>query len=187
MEHLLPWLSLHRWMALAGGMLLLSLYLLAADLVPRAASAYALFNTWSQQADRIASAKEGAAEEVLLGARRLELQEQLSDLYVSLPRSDQISTLVQVLQENAEATKVGMQEIRPSERSAFDGYDALPFQVVILGPFHRVSLFISRIEQSAYIIKVNRIHIERVGAQSDMLRADLALSVIVLNEQEDAS
>lgn len=186
MERLLPWLSLHCWMALAGVMLLLAAYLLITDLAPRAASAYAIVNAWKQHEARIASVQAGAAEKTHLDMRRLTLQERLSALYVSLPRSDQISALVQVLQDNAEAAAVGMQEIRPAARSAFDGYDALPFQVVVLGSFHQVSLFISRIEQSAYIIKVSRIHLERAGAQSDVLRAELSLSVIVLNEQEEA-
>ena len=173
-------------MTLAGGMALLGAYLLVADLAPRAASAYALFGMWRQQQARIASVADGAGKQAHLEARRQWLEERLAGLYVSLPRSDQISSLVQVFQESAELVGVGLQEIRPTERTAFAGYDALPFQVVLQGTFHEIALFIHRIEQSSYIIKVRQVQLQRAAISSNRLRADVSLDVIVLKEQQAA-
>lgn len=185
MKHLVyTWIRAHRWMVLAGGMALLGVYLLVADLAPRAASTYALFDAWRQQQARIASIADGAGGQTHLEARRRRLQERLADLYVSLPRSDQISGLVQVFQESAELVGVGLQEIRPTERTTFAGYDALPFQVVLQGSFHEIALFIHRIEQSSYVIKVRQVQLQRASISSNRLRADVSLNVIALKEQQ---
>ena len=187
MKHLVyTWLQTHRWLALAGGMALLGVYLLVVDLTPRIASTYALFEAWRQHQVRIASVTDGTVKQAHLEARRQQLQERLADLYVSLPRSDQLSTLIQVLQESADAVGVGLQEIRPTERTAFAGYDALPFQVVLQGSFHEIALFIHRIEQSSYVIKVRQVQFQRASISSNQLRADVSLNVIVLKEQQGA-
>ena len=180
------WIQAHRWMALTGGVALLSVYLLVADLAPRAASTYALLEAWRQQQVHIASVTDGAVRQTHLEAQQHLLQERLADLYVSLPRSDQISTLIQVFQESAEFVGVGLQEIRPTERTAFAGYDALPFQVVLWGSFHEIALFIHRIEQASYIIKVRQVQLQRTSISSNQLRADVSLDVIVLKEQQAA-
>ena len=173
-------------MALAGGLALLGACLLATDLAPRAAAAYALFETWRQQQARIASVADGTQRQVHLEARRRQLQEHLADLYVSLPRSDQVSRLVQVFQESAAFIGVRLQEIRPTERTAFEGYDALPFQLVLQGSFHETTLFVHRIEHSSYIIKVRQVQFQRTSISSNQLRADISLDVIVLKEQQGA-
>ena len=178
------WIQTHPWMALAGGMALLGIYLLVADLAPRTASTYALFEAWQQQQVRIASVTDGVVRQTHLEAQQQLLQERLADLYVSLPRSDQISTLIQVFQESAEFVGVGLQEIRPTEKAAFTGYDALPFQVVLGGAFHEIALFIHHIEQASYIIKVRQVQLQRTSISSNQLRADVSLDVIVLKEQQ---
>ena len=57
METITEWLSRHRWKTLAGVVAGLCLYLLAAELAPRAASAFSLYEAWQQHEARIASVK----------------------------------------------------------------------------------------------------------------------------------
>ena len=177
------WLQERRWLALAGCVAGLVVYVLLADFVPRAAKVYAVFDTWQEQQARILSLADATLQQEHLEARRRTLQGRFDRLYVNLPRSDQISVLVQVLQQSAEAVEVGLQQIRPAERKTFAGHDALPFQVVLLGSFHEIGRFINRVEQSAYVIKVEHVRLTRMRPPSKALQAEVRLNVIVLKEQ----
>ena len=183
MERLSLWVQMHRWMALAGFVAVLSLYVLLGELVPRAASAFEGYRTWRGQEARIASVTNWEAEQLQLAARKRLLQKRFAALYVSLPRSDHMSIILQVLQESADAEAVHLNEVRPTQRATFANYDEVPFEVKLRGTFHEVGAFIGRIEQSSYVIKVKQLQYQRASPSSNELIAALVLSVIVLKEQ----
>ena len=183
MERLFVWVQMHRWMALASFVAVLSLYVLVGELIPRTASAFERYSTWRQQEARIASVTNWEADQLQLAARKRLLQRRFAALYVSLPRSDHMSIILQVLQESAEAEAVNLQEVRPAERATFANYDEVPFEVKLRGTFHQVGAFVGRMEQSSYVIKVKRLQYQRASPASTELLAELVLSVIVLKEQ----
>lgn len=183
MEQLSAWLQIHRWMAAAGVVAVLSVYVLFAELFPRAVMVYGLHRTWRQQQARITSVANWEVEQIQLSARKRLLQRRFAALYVSLPRSDHMSIILQVLQESADAEQVDLKHLRPTERTSFASYDALPFEVEVRGQFHAMGAFINRIEQSPYVIKVKQLQFERPSPSSETLVAHLRLSVIILKEQ----
>ncbi len=183
MERLSAWLQMHRWMAAAGFVAVLSVYILFAELIPRAATAYGLHRTWQQQQARIASVANWEVEQIQLSARKRLLQQRFATLYVSLPRSDHMSIILEVLQESADAEQVDPRQVRPTERVSFASYDELPFQVELHGTFHAIGAFINRMEQSPYVIKVKQLEMERSSTSPKTLVAELLLSVIILKEQ----
>ena len=183
MERLSIGLQMHRWKALAGFVAVLSLYVLVGELAPRASSAYGLYRTWKQHEARIASVTNWGVEQVQLNARKRLLQQRFAALYVSLPRSDHMSIILEVLQESADAEQVDPRQVRPTERVSFASYDELPFQVELHGTFHAIGAFINRMEQSPYVIKVKQLEMERSSTSPKTLVAELLLSVIILKEQ----
>jgi type IV pilus assembly protein PilO len=170
-------------MALAGFVAALSLYVFLGEFLPRTAAAIERYRTWRQQEARIASVTNWEAEQLRLTTRKRLLQQRFAALYVSLPRSDHMSIILQVLQQSAEAEAVHLKEVRPAERATFANYDEVPFEVKLRGTFHGVGAFVGRIEQSPYVIKVKRLQYQRASPVSAELVADLVLSVIVLKEQ----
>jgi len=183
MERLTTWLQIHRWMALAAGVTVLSVYVVFAELMPRAVSTYELFQAWRGQQDKIVSVTNWEVEQIQLSTKKRLLQQRFAALYVSLPRSDHMSIILQVLQESAEAEQVELKQVRPDERTSFASYDELPFQVELRGTSHEVGAFTSRIEQSSYVIKVKGLQLRRAAPTSQELVAELMLSVIILKEQ----
>ena len=94
-----------------------------------------------------------------------------------------MSIILEVLQESADAEQVDSRQVRPTERTSFASYDELPFQVELQGTFHALVAFINRIEQSPYVIKVKQLEFGRSSAASEIVVADVLLSVIILKEQ----
>lgn len=187
MERLSTWFQMHRWMAIAGFVAVLSFYVLFAELIPRIATAYGLHHTWREQRDRIAAVAHWEVEQIQLSAKKRLLQQRFAALYVSLPRSDHMSIILEVLQESADAEQVNLKHLRPAERMSFASYDALPFEVEVHGPFHPIGAFINRVEQSPYVIKVKQLQFKRSSVSSETLVAELLLSVIILKERGTGS
>ncbi|MDX1545802.1 MAG: type 4a pilus biogenesis protein PilO [Rhodothermales bacterium] len=176
------WFAHHRWRGLAAGVALLCVYGVLGELAPRAGAAYAAYGAWQRQEATIASMARWDEERQALSHRKRRLQQRFAALYVSLPRSDQMSTLLQVLQESASAAGVDVRHVRPAEHARFATYDELPFAVEVTGDFHALGAFINRIEQSPYVIKLKGFEIRR-PAVAARLHATLSLSVIALHEQ----
>lgn len=177
------WFVHHRWRVLAAGVALLCVYGVLGELAPRAGAAYAAYEAWQRQEATIASMARWAEERQALSHRKRRLQERFAALYVSLPRSDQMSILLQVLQESADAAGVTVRHVRPAEHVRFAAYDELPFAVEVAGGFHALGAFISRIEQSPYVITLDGFEIRRPAVTAARLHATLSLSVIALHEQ----
>ena len=185
MDRLHEWLHYHRWMALTAGVVLLCVYVCVGELIPRSMNTYNLFRQWQGQQDKIAAVEDWDTEQLALNLRKRQLQRRFAALYVSLPKSDHMSTILQVLQESADSSNVVIGQVRPTERVPFGTYDELPFEVEVAGPFHDVGRFINRIEQSAYVMKVKGLMLQRPSVASSRLHMTLRLSVIIFHEQGD--
>ena len=183
MERLTAWVEAYRWKALAGLAAVLSLFVFVTSLIPHASSAYGRYRTWRQQQAKLASVANWEAQYLQLSTKKRLLQQRFATLYVSLPRSDHMSIILQVLQESADTAQVDLKHVRPTERISFAHHDALPFQVELAGAFHALGTFTSRIEQSPYVIKVEQLRFQRAASSPETLMAELVLSVIILKEQ----
>lgn len=183
MERVAVWVQAHPWKALAGLAAVLSLFFLITVLLPRASSAYGRYRIWQQQQAKIASVANWEAEYLHLSTKKRHLQQRFATLYVSLPKSNHMSIILQALQQSADAAQVDLYDVRPAERVAVTHYDELPFQVELRGAFHALGAFTSRVEQSPYVIKVQRLQFQRAASSSETLVAELSLRVIILKEQ----
>lgn len=181
--------SVGRWPLLAGAVFVLSLYLVATELWPRAAQAVDLWRTWRANEARIESGQ-GATEQVaVLRAEERLMQARFTRLAVRLPRRDQMSAILEGLRRRAEASGVRLVELRPSsvlvQRPTFD---ELPLEIELAGPFHGIGRFVDQVERSEGLIRVEALRLvrpERTGTSTPitggavLLRARLRLRVSV--------
>lgn len=187
MENLSHWYTQHRWLALTSVLVGLVIYGLLTEGVPRSRALYGLFQEMQTQRERIASVDTWQAEKLQIQQRRTFLEKRFADLYVNLPKSDQMSIILQVLHQSAQEAGITLQHVRPAERIAYASYDELPFEVDCEGSFHGIGLFANTIEQSRYLMKVHRLRLTRDLEEVDLLEGSLTLSVIILKEQTGAS
>lgn len=183
MGDLVTGLQVHRWGALALLAGLLAVGVVCTEVVPRAAGLVGQWRHWRVQQRKVASAAQWEVEKTHLQVRRLYLQQYFEDLYVSLPKSDQMSVILQVLQERAGEREVMLRQVRPAARVAHAGYDELPFWVELQGSFHGIGAFIDRIERSQYLIKVTDLEIRGEPVPHGDLQAAVSLRVIILKEK----
>lgn len=184
MDTLFAWMRLHRWHVLtvfvlsAGGLLLVS------DVIPRYVSAYELARDWQRQRAKLAEVAAWQTQKADIEAERDHLEARFNGLYVSLPRSDQMSAILQRWQQSADETGVVLRQVRPAERVSHPGYHELPFRIELNGPFHGIGRFVDALERSRYVMKVSSLALEREKETVDLLLAELSLSVIVFKEME---
>ena len=115
-EPLTTRLHRHRWAAAAAFGSLLAAWLTAAAIVPRYADAISCWQAWRTQRQRLSAVVDWEVERTHLGARRLYLQQYFESLYVSLPHSDQMSAILQTLQQYAADLEVRLEQVRQGER-----------------------------------------------------------------------
>lgn len=183
MDALAHWYTQHRWLALTGLVVTLTAYGLLLEGIPRSQALYQLFQDLRTQRERVASVDTWQAEQFQIKQRRSFLETRFADLYVSLPKSDQMSIILQVLHQSALEAGITLQQVRPDDRIAYANYDELPFEVDCEGSFHGIGAFANAIEQSRYLMKVRQLRITRTPTEVDLLEGSLTLSVIILKDQ----
>src|SRR5690606_7343714 len=103
-------LAEHRWAIAAGIVALLCVVLVFTDVRPRLGAAAALLGQWRRQTEKLAEVAAWDYEAATIEARRAGLISRLEDLYVNLPRSEQTSVVLQLLQESAAAENVTLDQ-----------------------------------------------------------------------------
>ncbi|MEM6647182.1 MAG: type 4a pilus biogenesis protein PilO [Bacteroidota bacterium] len=151
-------------------------------MIPRLVELRAQYTETSNEQATLASLDKWAYEKRLVEARSVQLQQRFKDLYVSLPRSDQMSTILGLLHEHADQFGVRLTEVRPAERMAYARYDQWPVALHIEGDFHAVGRFVATIEQAQYLMKVAQLELWQDGALGAVLKGQLDLHVIILKE-----
>lgn len=184
METLLQWLDEHRWRAAAIGGLLLGLYVVVVFLMPRLQALVHNYRGWQADEGTLSAVATWPQERMRVQAQRRHLEARFAQLYVSLPRSDQMSTILEVLQTHALETTVSIKQVRPGDRLAHANYDDVPFELELQGSFHALSRFVHRIEQSQYLMKVMALTIDPAKAPTPdaPLLGTLSLQVSILKE-----
>lgn len=184
MKQVGAWIHEHRWRSLALLAVALSAYVVLGEVLPRAREAVLLYGTWKDRQERLASVDSWHDRELEVQTRREMLQRRFADLYVRMPEHNQMSAILQVVQSNADSAGVAVRRIEPGQRSTFVNYDEVPFRVVLRGSYREVGTFLSRLERSSYVIKVNALQVRRASPDEEGLEGEASLSVIILKEQE---
>lgn len=193
MDALSTWIDDHRWAALTIGVLLLSLYLTAGTLWPRFQATMTLYDAWQDNEDKLRSVTQWPVDQVRLQVRRRRLEKRFERLYVSLPRSDQMSIILETLQQNAHRSGVAIKQIRPGQRVAHATYDHVPFEMELRGTFHALCRFAHYVEQSRFLMKVDVLSIRSEPRRSasttapiPALSAALTIHVSILKQHASA-
>src|SRR5690606_26892489 len=135
------------------------------------------------QRAKVASAVTWEVEQTSLEARRLYLEQYFASLYVSLPKSDQMSVILQALPRYASAGEVRLEQVGQEERVAHETFDELPVSVALQGTFHGIGAFVDQVERSRYLMKVAGVDVEADPRPYPVLHARLQLRVIILKEK----
>ncbi len=177
------WFSEHRWMALTAVVGMLSVMAFTYEVVPRW-QALLLQQSRLQDAEgRIDDVETWDTEKVRIGLQRRVLRARYEQLYVSLPPSDQMSIILSELQQVADSVRVRLTHIRPADRLRNTRYDELPLEVELQGDYQGLLAFARQIEQSAYLIKIERLSLLAPEIIPGPLHAEIGLRVIILKEE----
>ena len=178
------WLNARGWKAVTTGASILTVLLLYNIVLPRIIEARIIWRNWQDQKERVVLAVTWEIEKTNLATRQLMLEQYFENLYISLPKSDQMSVILQLLQRRAEELEVRLNHVRPGERKTHVNYDELPLQVELQGSFHGIGAFINQVEQSQYLMKLTELELVGTPAPYSNILAELSLSVIILKEKE---
>ena len=128
----------------------------------------------------ISSAKHWQSELARLQIQKNEVIKKLEAIYASPAGSDRFSAVLSMLEENAEAVGVNIDEVRPGERVAQNGYDVFPLEISLTGSFEQVYEFTNWIERSRQLVHVGGFDLAPVQPLSPMLTATLQLNALIL-------
>jgi Tfp pilus assembly protein PilO len=172
-----------RWItiSLVGGLLVLGV--LWTVVIPRARSAYQSYHTWQEKQNRIQAARSWKTQLAQLRREQKQLRQRLDSLFVSFPRGDQMSVVLEVLQTQARRTGIVLRQLQPDAKQTFETYEVLPLDVSLSGRYHAIGRFVDLIEQSKYLMQVEQINMQTEDMVTDTLQTQLRLSLVTLREQ----
>lgn len=183
MDWVSGWVDLLRRRVWVGAAILAGLAA-AATLVfgvyPRIAGLLGRYQAWQQERDRVREARTWKQDLRRLRAEESRLRTKLDSLLVSVSRTDQISSVLKMLNRKAGRAGVTIQEVRPLDRRVRASHIDLPIRVRCEGHFHEVASFTDRLERSEYLIIVDRLRMEAQTLLGAQLNAEMSLRVITL-------
>ncbi len=181
MDLIRHWFSWHYWQFLAALWIVFCLLLVSQELWPRAKQVISDYYAWQQNLQKISDMQDWENRSMLLTKKTARLEEQVQELYISIPNNDQMSVILDCLQQSSRGINLTLQQIKTADPITFDSHLEQPIHVVASGHFHDVGVFIDRVEKSPYLIKVASMKVSRTGSLKDALIAELDLNAIVLS------
>lgn len=171
----------NKWLLTGMGCLILFVYILLNYIVPEFNYTLQVYQNWQKQEEKIASVSDWKSQLNRLNARQEKLEAFFSEIYVSLPDDDQMSAIVNQVFNEAEATGIWLNQMRPAKRVEFESHIEIPITVTLKGTYHETGQFVNAIEQSGYLMKVDEIEIlsEEMDAP---LMSRLLIKVIILKK-----
>lgn len=161
------------WAALALGMLLAFLGLLAGVVLPRVAAVRALY----RDADALASERVALAgwedEMARLGRERAGLEAVMKQDRVYLPRLDEEAAVIRTIEQAADSAGVRLTRWQPGAPRRLEAHTEQSFGLDGVGPFHAVGALISKLERTPGRLRVPAGSIQTAPAGKVKVRLDL--------------
>ncbi|MFK7849037.1 MAG: type 4a pilus biogenesis protein PilO [Rhodothermales bacterium] len=180
MSQLRTWVTLHYWQFVGCCWVVFCLLLVLIEILPRAIVVVDTRKEWKiSEAEKLRMGT-WEVKSLQLAQQTKVLEAQLDALYISVPRNDQMSVILDCLQKSSRDTGLSLQQIKTGTSVSKNTHEEQSISVIAKGTFHALGTFIDRIEQSPYLIKIKSLHIEREGKLKEELLAKLELQAIVV-------
>ncbi len=181
MREVQHWLKVHYWQGVAGlsGGLIVLLFFL--EVRPQITYLIDTIRDIHVNESKSQEVQNWEVMQAKLESKEEALQRQLNSLYIAIPRNDQMSVILECLQESNSGLELSLRQIKTKPPMKFASHQEQPVNVSAYGGFHAVGLFIDRIEKSPYLIKVEALQIERIGKLRSSLSATLSFHAIVVD------
>ncbi len=180
MNQLHIWVKLYHWRFVGVSWAVFSLWLLMLEIIPRATVVVETYHQWQLNKAEILKMEVWETQRFQLEQQITLLDTQVKALYISIPRNDQMSVILDCLQESSQDIALSLQQIKTGTPVTKNAHQEQPLSVIAKGTFHALGTFIDRLELSPYLIKVESLQIEREGKLKGDLIAALELQAIVV-------
>lgn len=180
MKWLKSWMYFHFWRFVTGLCILFFLWIIRSDIIPKWHALKMRMEVLEVNEQTLAEIDNWEIEKGKYAAQINLLEQQVEDLYGSIPRNDHISILLDKLKESSAGLSLQIREIhrKPPVNNKLQQEQTL--HVVASGAFHEVAAFIDGMERSAYLINVASLHIERKSVWDSTVLAELDLRAIIV-------
>lgn len=179
----------YRWKVLAVGVFLLSLWFVFEMLAPALEQTTGLYVHLQNQQEKIVSAENWEQKLARFARQEERLDAFFSDFSVSISNNDRMSTIVELVFNQARKAGVRVRQIRPLDRVESDAYTEIPVTVRIEGRFHNFASFASNLEQAKQLIKLTRLSILVPDGTTDIgspvLMGELVIHVAAIHHNEN--
>lgn len=181
MNSIALWINTHVWQFISYVWITLCLLLLFIEIVPRSTVLMDTYKEWYTSEKEIKKMDRWETKSVTLTRQAKTLEEQVDALYISIPRNDQMSVILDCLQESSDEIPLSLLQIKTGTPVSMSAHQEQPISVLARGTFHALGTFIDRVEQSPYLIKVKSLDIKREGKLKAPLLAQLEFHAIVVD------
>lgn len=180
MSQLRTWVTFHYWQFVGCCWVVFCLMLVLIEILPRAMVVVDTYKEWKISEGEKLKMDTWEVKSLQLAQQTKVLEAQLNALYISVPRNDQMSVILNCLQESSRDIGLSLQLIKAGILVSKDMHEEQSIGVIAKGTFHALGIFIDRIEQSPYLIKIKSLHFKRDGKLKQDLLAELELQAIVV-------
>ncbi len=98
----------------------------------------------------------------------------ISELFISLPEEDQMSSIIDLIVHHSKSTGLTIQTMQPHDREEFDTYTVVPLKLGMKGSFHEAGIFINKLEQDSHLVEIKKIAMKADDKQPSQ---DIAVAV----------
>lgn len=173
MQELAKW----KWLGLGVFVVFLGVFVFA--VLPYASFTYEKYSLWQSQDNRIELATNSDARLQRLKEQKEILSERLGEMYVGLPKNNELSEVVDLIYREASKANIQIERMEPEEEGTVGTYASKSFRVSIKGQYHDVGRFVNAIEKGAYLIRMKEVALVQ---KDNTLTGDLLIEPILLKE-----
>jgi len=171
----------YRWKACGVSVLVVSAYIIITVLIPKFEGIMAGYSYNQNLENKINSADNWQSQLATYNDQQKLLENVYSKLFVSMPRNDEMSAIVELIFSNGHKTGIKIHRITPVETENQNSFTHLTLLLKTEGSFHQMLTFINDLEQANHLVRVNRLTMS--AAENPMygvLNAEMQLSFMVL-------
>ena len=177
----------YKWKALTGAVVLLFLYLVVGVVIPGFSGSWNTYQQLQMQQQKIDSADNWQQKRQRFNNQEEKLSGLYKQLFVSIPRNDQMSAIINLLVKQADDTEVTIREVVPLDRVDQEAFTLIPMDLKIKGEFHELLEFINGLEQANYLVRCTRLSMSAPKEYGEsVLSASLRLSVTVIQDDKES-
>ncbi len=180
MEDIRVWINWHNWLIISVLWVLLCVLVVYLEIMPRLIGLLGSYDRLGSNHRTIIEMDDWEMQNKLLASQINLLEQHVHTLYISIPTNDQMSVILDYLQECTEQDGLTLSQIKSEVPVNNGSHWEQPLFITVSGGFHDVAIFIDRIERSSYLIKMASLNIFRESTLGEALRAELELRAVVV-------